>query len=159
LAEPVKTYAASQSTPVRFERITTAERQQLATKSKDLGNFRNQRSSWESPPGQRAASAPAASQHEARPEPKPVPKPSATQPNVVSTTKAPPKEIKPVKKMPAPPVRVTRPEREVVSNPPIAPKPSESRYIEKSSPSRPSPEAHHAGASSSAKPPAEPGKK
>jgi hypothetical protein len=158
LAEPVKVYAASQSTPVKFERISTAERQQLAVKSKDVGNFRNQRAGWESPARPAAAAAPAPTQHEPRPESKSGSAPATKPPSAEPPAKAPPKEFKMTEHTPAPPVRVTRPEREVVSNPPILPKPAESRYIEKASPSHPAPENYRTGTTSSPKASAPPGK-
>jgi hypothetical protein len=156
--EPVKTYAASQSTPVKFERISTAERQQLAVKSKDVGNLRNQRAGWESPNRPPAASAPTAPQHESRPEPKPGAAPVTRPPNPEPHAKAPPKEVKTMEHTPAPPVRVTRPEREVISNPPIVPKPAESRYIEKASPAHPAPESYRTGTTANPKSSAPPAK-
>src|SRR2546421_6929378 len=53
LVQSVKTYAVSQHTPLRFERISTVERQQIAVKAADVHTFRDQRRQWEAPPGQR----------------------------------------------------------------------------------------------------------
>jgi hypothetical protein len=117
LAETTIAYAASQSNPVKFERITAAERQQFAVQSTEVHNFRAQRNGWESPLQQTKPATPLTAQRESRPAP--------------NTS-------------PIPTVRVTSPEREVVSNPTIGPKPSESRYIEKTSPSRPANENYRA---------------
>jgi hypothetical protein len=144
LVEPVKAYAASQSTPVKFERITSAERQQLAVKSKDVGNFRTQRAGWESPAPKVAANVPATTQRESRPEPKPAAPPVNRQPPAEPVVRQSAGGAKEVNNAPPPRVRVTQPEREVVSNPPIQARPSESRYIEKASPSRPAPENYPA---------------
>ncbi len=113
--EPVKTYAASQSTPMKFERISTSERQQFAARTAEVGNLRNQRAGWETP----AKTAVAPSHRET--------------PAAQST--APIKQA--ASSRPAPPVRVTAPEREVVKGPTITPRPTTSRYIEKTSPAAP----------------------
>jgi hypothetical protein len=158
LAQPVRVYAASQNTPVKFERITTAERQQLAVRSKDVGTFRNQRADWESPVHRATPSAPAVTQHETRPEPKPAPAPVTRTPSHEPPAKTPPRQVNVAEHTPAPPVRVTHPEREVISNRPIAPKPAESRYIEKASPAHPAPENYRPGATANPRSPAQPGK-
>jgi hypothetical protein len=160
LVESVKVYAAAQSTPVKFERIDTAERQQLAMKSTQVRNFSNERNQWETPARQPAAapvartekkveSGPQGVRPEPRAETKPAPKPAGKQTTFVPVAKAAPKEIKPVKSAPAPQVRVTQPEREVVANPPIAPKPAVSRYIAKTTP--PAPASEHFQASAPAR--------
>ena len=142
LVESLKVYAAAQSTPVKFERIDTAERQQLATKSAEVRDFRSQRSQWEAP-ARGPAVVPAA-----RPE-LPTEKKVESTPPVARTqtvagtqpaAKAPAREIRPAKSASAPQVRVTQPERVVVANPPIMPKPAETRYIAKTTPSTPAPE-------------------
>jgi hypothetical protein len=129
LAERVNAYAASQSTPVKFERITANERQQLAVQSAEVRNFRAQRNGWESPKQQQQQSKPAT----------PVVAQRETQPR------------QPARTAPAPTVRVTSPEHEVVANPPIASRPSASRYIEKTSPSRPANENYRANTPSNSK--------
>ena len=114
LAEPIRTYAAAQSTPVKFERISASERQKFTARTTEVSSLRNERATWEAPA--RATTRP----------PQQTPKP-AQQP--------PPRETAPSRgSPPRPAVRVTKPEREVVKSPVIAPKPSESRYIEKASP-------------------------
>jgi hypothetical protein len=159
LAEPLKVYATSQSTPVKFERINTNEREQIAARSKDVGSFRNQREQWESPVRRPASSAPTVPQHEPRSEPKPAPTAVPTRPPAVDTkSKAPPRHTEVPEHTPAPPVRVTHPEREVISNPPVQPKPAESRYIEKTSPGHPAPENYRPGAPATPKSSAPPGK-
>jgi hypothetical protein len=159
LAEPLKVYATSQSTPVKFERINTNEREQIAARSKDVGSFRNQREQWESPVRRPASSAPTVPQHEPRSEPKPAPTAVPTRPPAVGTkSKAPPRHTEVPEHTPAPPVRVTHPEREVISNPPVQPKPAESRYIEKTSPGHPAPENYRPGAPATPKSSAPPGK-
>jgi len=161
LAESVKVYAASQSTPVRFERIDTAERQQFAVKSTEVRDFRNQRSQWEAPARQPAVapathpeprtekkveSAPQTVRPGPSAETKPAPEPVSKHTTFVAAAKPAPKEIKPVKSAPAPQVRVTQPEREVVTNPLVTPKPAESRYIAKTAPSAPASENLRASA-------------
>lgn len=132
LVQSVKTYAASQSTPVKFERISTIERQQIAVKSEETRNLRNQRSHWEGP----AAAMPPATKHGPAAETRPAPEVAATPPIVHPTTR-PPKEARQPQVVPPQAVRVTHPERVVVPNPPSVPKPSESRYIEKQPPNHP----------------------
>ena len=51
LVESVKTYAASQHTPIKFERINNTERQQIAVKATDVRSLRDQRAQWEAPAG------------------------------------------------------------------------------------------------------------
>jgi hypothetical protein len=118
LAEPIKTYAAAQSVPVKFERLSPTERQQFTAKTTDVSNLRNQRATWEAPA--KAASQPSHQTpvHEATPKPAPF------------------------KPAPAPPVRVTKPEREVVKSPIVAPRPSESRFIAKTLPAPPMENPH-----------------
>ena len=148
LVQSVKSYAASQSTPIRFERISSAERQQIAVKSTEVRQLRDQRSHWEGMPTQPPAPkrgsptetrlapertvGPAVGQPTTRPAPertavapvgRPAPRPTreTKQPEVVSPER----------------VRVTRPEREIMPNVSRAPQPSESRYIEKVPPRQP----------------------
>lgn len=158
LVQPIKTYAAAQSTPVKFERIADTERRQLAVKTTEVGNLRNQRAAWEAParqpvaartpavPGNRPPVATSASPRQANPV-KSAPAPAARetapvnrQPAATPASRTPVRQTVPVKSAPAPAVRVTAPEREVVNTPTIAAKPSESRYIEKTAPAAPAPE-------------------
>ena len=127
LVQPIKTYAAAQSTPVKFERVADTERRQFAANAATVGNLRNQRAAWEAPARQPAA---------ARTPAAPVNRPPAATPALP----APMRQASPVKSAPAPAVRVTAPEREVVNTPTIAARPSESRYIEKTAPAAPAPE-------------------
>jgi hypothetical protein len=132
LVESVKTYAASQNTAIKFERITTVERQQIAVKASDVRSIRDQRNRWESPAGQSRATVmptperrPTAETRTApaRKEALPATKPTrqTRQPAV-----APPHEV-----------RVTQPERVTVPVTPRTPQPSESRFIAKQPPSHP----------------------
>ena len=132
LVESVKTYAASQSTPMKFERLTTAERQQVAVKSTEIHQLRQQRGNWEGP----AANVSSGAQHKPTAEPRPTSETKSNPPATHPTT-APSRGVRPPEALPAPAVRVTKPEREVVQNPTSAPKPSESRYIAKEPPSHP----------------------
>jgi hypothetical protein len=166
LVQPVKSFATSQTTPVKFERINTEQRQQIATKSADLHSFRTQRGQWEAPTVQTAHSAPASSPHQQPTESKPTPAPT-------SNPHQPPAEFKPVpgpasKTAPASPshgvslgtapehapivpsVRVTRPEQVPVPNSAVSWKSSESHYIEKQAPGHPAQER------SGSEPPANP---
>jgi hypothetical protein len=139
LVQSVKTYAASQSTPIKFERISNVERQQIAVKSTNVGGLRDQRSRWE---GQAGAVLPV-TKHEPPAQTKPAEtKPAretAANPAVAHPTTKPAREVQQPEAASPRAVRVTRPEREVVANPPSA-KASESRYIAKSPPSHPAEE-------------------
>jgi hypothetical protein len=136
LVEPVGKYASSQYTPVKFERITTTERQQIAVKATDVHNFRDQRSQWEAAP--------------ARPAPAPAP---GSKPQPGSKTETPKPTPPPVAKparpgrasavVPPPPVRVTQPEQVKVPSTPRTPQPAESRFIPKVPPSHPAQEQVH----------------
>jgi len=133
LAEPVGSYASSQHTPIKFERITAVERQQIAVKATDVHNFRAQRSQWEAAPTRPAAAV--------EPKVKPQPGSRTEAPNPV-----PPPVAKPVRAghapaiVPPPAVRVTQPERVRVPSTPRAPQPTESRFIPKVPPSHPAQE-------------------
>ena len=153
LVQPIKTFAASQSTPVKFERITSVERQQIAVRSTEVRNFRDQRNHWEAPARPPASTVSPVPQRQPPTGTKPAPATAARQPVVRPATR-PAKEVKPAKSVPMPSVRVTRPEQVVVPNPAITPKPSASRYIEKESPSRPAQESYRADAPSNTKSPA-----
>jgi len=140
LAEPIRTYAAAQSTPMKFERISNTERQQLTVRTAEASNLRNQRSSWEAPTRPAAdpvnhASAPARQNYNRDTTPTPtrqnynreaIPTPARQNYNRDITA--------------APAVRVTAPEREIVNTPTIRSQPAESRYIEKTAPTAPAPE-------------------
>jgi len=118
LVQSVKVFAASQSTSVKFERITAGERQQIAVKSSDVRNLREQRNHWEAPAAQPVPARPPVSQPALKPG----------------------REVKPAIGASRPEVRVTQPEHVVLPNPPIAPRSPPSRYIEKIAPGRPAQE-------------------
>ena len=156
LAESVRSYAASQHTPVKFERITTVERQQIAVRAADVHNFRDQRSHWEGPAARPAAAVEPAVKPTARSRieaPKPAARPAA-QPQAASRTEAPKPAARPVAQpvragrtpavVPPPAVRVTQPERVTVPSTPRAAQPAESRFIPKVPPSHPAQEQVHA---------------
>jgi hypothetical protein len=142
LVQPMKTFATSQSTPVKFERISSAERQQIAAKSADVHSFRNQRNNWEAPAAKPAPTAATLrpTPAETKPASPTVPSHPAAQPATKPVIE--PAKAKPVQAQPAqmPQVRVTRPEQVTVPNTTISAKPSESRYVEKETPSRPAQE-------------------
>ena len=136
LVATVQTYAASESTPLKFERITATERQEIAVKAADVHNLRDQRHQWEAPS---ARPAPVAV---ARTNPKPgsrMESPKAgEQPRI-----QPGKGARAPAVIPPEPVRVTQPERVTVASTPRMPKPAESRFIPKVPPGRPSQEQVH----------------
>jgi hypothetical protein len=136
LAEPVASYAASQHTSIKFERITAAERQQTAVKAADVHSFRNQRSQWEATPAPPvAAAAPKVKpQPASRTEP---PKPAARPVSQPVRARGAPAIV------PPPAVRVTQPERVKVPSTPRTPQPAESRFIPKVPPSHPPQEQVH----------------
>jgi hypothetical protein len=120
LVESVKTYAVSQHTPIKFERINSTERQQIAVKATDVRSLRTQRAEWEAPEHKPAASPP-------RPETKTPPGKPAKQPKSPSV-------------VPARQVRVTQPERVVVQTPPRTGQPAQSQFIPKVPPGHPAQE-------------------
>ena len=128
LVESMKTYAASQHTPIKFERITPGERQQIAVKAADVRSFRDQRSQWEAPAKSRPATevrtAPAAA-------------------TVVRPATKPSREVRPPTVVPPRSVQVTQPERVAVPVTPRTLQPAESHYIEKQPPSHPAQEQSH----------------
>jgi hypothetical protein len=128
LVESVKMYAVSERTPIKFERITTSERQQIAVNATDVRNFRDQRSQWEAPPvSRRSAVAPTATRTESgSASTRPVSKPT--------------REARPPAVVPPHPVSVTQPERVAVPSMPRTPQPAESRFIPKVPPSHPAQE-------------------
>lgn len=136
LVESVKTYAASQRTPIKFERITTVERQQIAVKATDVRSLRDNRSQWESPPAPRGAAT--------------VPTPKAgsatrpaTSPTAARSVTKPAREVRPPAVVPPRPVSVTQPERVAVPTMPRTPQPAEARFIPKQPPSHPVQEQSH----------------
>jgi hypothetical protein len=133
LVEPVKTYAASQSTPIKFERIDKAERQQIAVKDADVRQWRQQRNRWESPPASVSSATSQTSQRQSGPS-------QVKSEPVTHQTKWFPWESSRPAVAPPQKVRVTHAEEEVVPNPPIAAKSSGSRYIQKEPPVHPSQE-------------------
>jgi hypothetical protein len=132
LAEPMKTYAASQRTPIKFERLSTTERQQIAVKATDVRSFRDQRSQWESAP--RKTPATVASAPTEHPAPRQTHEPGAA-PTVPRPEPKPTREAQPF--TPPRQVRVTQPERVTVPVTPRTPQPQESRFIPKPAPSHP----------------------
>jgi hypothetical protein len=141
LAEPVKTYAASQTTPIKFERINATERQQIAVKATDVRSLRDQRTKWEAPPAQHDTRV------TSKPETKPAAKPEPAPPAKPSRTARPPAVVPPRE------VRVTQPERETVPTLPRTPQPAaESRYIPKQPPVHPTQEQSHTAPSQTTPP-------
>jgi len=128
--ESVKTYASSEHTAIKFERINNTERQQIAMKATDVRGLREQRGQWE---------APKQAQHAPEPPRAPEPKPrgAKTEP---STRGRPPAFV------PAPQVHATQPEKETVQTMPRTPQPAQSRYIPKQAPNHPVQEQSHLGA-------------
>jgi hypothetical protein len=153
LVQSVRTFAASQSTSVKFERITTVERQQMAVKSTEVRNFRDQRNHWESPAGQPARAGSPGTQRPPPVEIKPTPTTSARQPVVQQPAAKPVREARPATGVTRPEVRVTRPEQVVVPNPPITSRPSDSRYIAKEAPIHPAQEHNRTDAPANPKSP------
>jgi hypothetical protein len=136
LAESIKTYAASQRTPTKFERLNNAERQQIAVKATDVRNFREQRNQWESPPGQTRAAV-------TTPPNTRTPAETRTVVRTPSVESVPPPAVTPTRTarqtatVPPRTVRVTQPERVTVPVTPRTPQPSQSRFIPKQPPSHP----------------------
>jgi len=145
LVESVKTYAVSAHTPIKFERINTVERQQIALKAADVRTLRVQRSQWEAPPVQRASLAPPT------PGTRNVTKPE-TPPTAARPATKPARETKPPAFAPPREVRVTQPERVAVPTTPRTPQPAESRFIAKQPPSHPVQEQAHVAAAPSPQP-------
>jgi hypothetical protein len=136
LVESVKTYASSQHTQVKFERINNAERQQIAVKATDVRGLRDQRGQWEAPkPAQRAPVA--ARTPETKPSARTEPAPAAQRPSTKGRSPA---------FVPARPVRATAPEKVTVPSLPRTPQPAESRFIPKQPPSHPVQEQSHLAA-------------
>jgi hypothetical protein len=125
LVEAVKTYAVSEHTPIKFERLTSTERQQIAVKAADVRGFREQRTQWEAPPVTGGAPTPTRVE--------PVLK-GARPPTKPAREVRPPAVVAPQK------VRVTQPERVAVPNMPRTPQSGESRFIPKVPPGHPAQE-------------------
>ena len=132
LLETVKTVATSPVTATKFERLTAAERQQIAVKSTAVHQLRDQRGHWEGPT---AAGLPV-TDHGPAPKPKPAPEPAPNRP-VAPPSTMPAWEARAPALVPPREVRVARPEREVVPNLLRTPEPSESRYIANEPPRHP----------------------
>ena len=47
MAQPLRTYAAAPSAPVKFEAVNTSERQKFAVQAKEVNTFRDERTQWE----------------------------------------------------------------------------------------------------------------
>jgi hypothetical protein len=132
----MKSYASSQRTPVKFERINNTERQQIAVKAADVRGLRDQRGQWEAPKpaAQHAPAVPRA------PEIKTAKSPAAPAPARPSTKNRSPAFV------PARPVHATEPEKVTVPSLPRTPQPTESRFIPKQPPSHPVQEQSHRAA-------------
>jgi hypothetical protein len=129
LIESLKTYAASQHTPIKFERIDTAERQQIAVKASDVKSFRDQRNQWEAPQAQRTTPV------------KPTPNPRTT--TAAAPVAKPTRAAKTPAVVPPHEVRVTQPERVTVPITPRTPQPAQSRFVPKVPPTHPPQEQAH----------------
>jgi hypothetical protein len=136
LVEPVRTYAASAQTSIRFERINAAERQQIATRATDVHTLREQRATWEAAPGPRPTSP-----GPAKPGTGPATPARAPEPPAVAK---PSRQSRPNAVVPPKPVRVTQPERVTVPTLPRTTQPSESRFIPTVPPGHPAQEQTHA---------------
>lgn len=133
LVEPVRTYAASQRTPIKFERINNVERQQIAVQATDVRKLRDQRAQWEAPPGQRGTTA----------GPKPPERPTPPRIEPARPVTKPSRQVRAPAVVPPHQVRVTQPERVALPNTPRASQGAESRYIPKVAPSHPAQEQSH----------------
>jgi len=149
LVASLKAHAASQSTPMKFERINTAERQKIAVQTTEAHQFREQRAHWEAPvtPASHAATG-GHPPVELKPQHATVPAELKPQhvigPVVVAHPAA--AHLKEVTRAPmAPPhdVHLTQPVRVQIPSPPIVAKPAESRYIQKEPPAHPAQEHSH----------------
>jgi hypothetical protein len=152
LVQPVRTFAGSQSTPVKFERITPAERQQLAVKSTEVRALRDQRTHWESPVPQPASTASPLTRQQPPTQPEPARVTAAGQ-RVARPATTPATQARGARSVPRPEVRVTHPEQVLVPSPAFTPKPSEPRYIEKQAPGRPAQEHYRTDATPNTKSP------
>jgi hypothetical protein len=132
LAESIKTYAVSQHTTVKFQRLNDTDRRQIAAKATDVHALRTQRAQWEAP----KASAPRPASP-AKPEPTPRKQEPAPKPAKITHTPA---------FVPAREVHVTQPERVSVPTTPRTPQPAQSHFIAKQPPSHPAQEMPHASA-------------
>jgi len=135
LVEPVKSYAASARTPIKFERINNTERQQIAVKAADVRGLHDQRLQWEAP--KQTQPAPAV--------------PRAAETKATRAQAAPASERSSTKGrspafVPAPQVRATQPEKVIVPNLPRTPEPAQSRFIPKQPPGHPVQEQGHLAA-------------
>ena len=137
LVQSVQSFATSQSTPIKFERIGTVERQQLAVKAADVRALRDQRNRWEAPPAQSVGSTAAIAKRPAvASEARHVPEQAASAP-VARPAPRPALEARQPEFVRPQSIRVTRPEREYIPIPPRTTSSSESRYIAKAPPSHP----------------------
>jgi len=134
LVEPVRSFASSQHTPLKFERINQAERQQIAVKAADVHQFREQRSQWES--SKETQRTPTLS-------PSHSPETRTSRPLAPTVDERTANRSKSAAFVPARPVHVTEPERVTVPNLPRIPQPAESRFIPKQPPSHPTQEQNH----------------
>lgn len=139
LVQSVKSFASSQNTPIKFERLGTAERQELAVKAADVRTLREQRNRWESQSVQPAPHDTVSAKHPVEREAWRVSEPAANAPSV-RPTQRPAAEPRQPESVRTQPIRVTRPEREYIPNPPRTANPFESRYIPKEPPGHPSEE-------------------
>ncbi len=134
LVESVRSFAASQHTPMKFERINQSERQQIAGKAADVHQLREQRSQWE---------APRQTQRTPTPNPSHAPETRTSRPSAPPVEERTANRSKSAAFVPARPVHVTEPERVTVQNLPRTPQPTESRFIPKQPPSHPAQEQSH----------------
>jgi hypothetical protein len=138
LVESVKTFAVSQHTQIKFQRISNTDRQQIAVKAADVHTLRTQRTQWEAPTQHKAPAA--RSETIVRNEPVRTEPPARKEGPAPRTIKTP----RNVPVVPARPVRATQPERVTVPTTPRTPQPAQSHFIAKQPPSHPVQEQPHA---------------
>jgi len=132
----VKSYASSQHTQIKFERINNSERQQIAVKAADVRGLRDERGQWETP-----RQAPRVPEVPRAPEPKPRAK---TEP--ILAPERPSTRARSPAFVPARQVRATEPEKVTPPTLPRTPQPAQSRFIPKQPPSHPVMEQSHLAA-------------
>jgi len=106
LVQPLKTYAASPKSPVKFERVSATDRKQISERATEVHNLREQRTHWEAP----AAQPPAGDvKRPAAEQPRTVPTPVTRPPVVKPTTRVPVESVKPDAAQPARTPSVVKP--------------------------------------------------
>ena len=108
LVQPLKTYVASPTTPIKFERVNAADRQQLSTRATEDRKLRDQRNRWESPAVQPATGVHGATRRQTTTETRAASE-AAVNPPVTRSTARPVKETKPSEVSQPQADRVTRP--------------------------------------------------